>query len=113
MVSVMENRAARAELLTDSSELRREVELAIRTPVIDVHTHVFPPEFPGLFLYGIDELLTYHYLIAETFRSTNLSHACFWKMTKAERADLVWKTLFVENTPLSEATRGIVFVLEL
>ena len=64
MVSVMENRAARAELLTDSSELRREVELAIRTPVIDVHTHVFPPEFDGLFLHGIDDLLTYHYLIA-------------------------------------------------
>ena len=113
VIDLIENRVGQAELLTDSLELRRQVELvAATTPVIDVHTHVFPPEFPGLFLYGIDELLTYHYLIAETFRSTNLSHACFWKMTKAERADLVWKTLFVENTPLSEATRGIVFVLE-
>jgi len=112
MVSVMENRAARAELLTDSSELRREVELAIRTPVIDVHTHVFPPEFDGLFLHGIDDLLTYHYLIAETFRSTDLLHARFWGMTKVERADLVWQTLFVENTPLSEAARGIVSILD-
>jgi hypothetical protein len=33
-------------------------------------------------------------------------------MNKAERADLVWKTLFVDNTPLSEATRGIVTLLE-
>src|SRR5438552_7922824 len=113
VIDLSENRIGQAELLTDSLELRRQVELvAATTPVIDVHTHVFPPEFPGLFLYGIDELLTYHDRIAETFRSTNLSHACFWKMTKAERADLVWKTLFVENTPLSEATRGIVFVLE-
>ncbi len=112
MVSVMENRAARAELLTDSSELRREVELAIRTPVIDVHTHVFPPEFDGLFLHGIDDLLTYHYLIAETFRSTDLLPARFWGMTKVERADLVWQTLFVENTPLSEAARGIVSILD-
>jgi len=112
MVSLMENRAARAELLTDISELRREVELAVRTPVIDVHTHVFPPEFDGLFLHGIDELLTYHYLIAETFRSTDLSHARFWEMTRAERADLVWQTLFVENTPLSEAARGIVSILD-
>src|SRR5437762_6638364 len=112
MVSVMENRAARADLLTDSSELRREFDLAIRTPVIDVHTHVFPPEFDGLFLHGIDDLLTYHYLIAETFRSTDLLHARFWGMTKVERADLVWQTLFVENTPLSEAARGIVSILD-
>ncbi len=112
MVSLMENRAARAELLMDSSELRREVELAVGTPVIDVHTHIFPPEFDGLFLHGIDDLLTYHYLIAETFRSTDLSHARFWGMTKAERADLVWQTLFVENTPLSEAARGIVSILD-
>jgi hypothetical protein len=34
------------------------------------------------FLYGIDELLTYHYLIAETFRSTDLSHERFWATTK-------------------------------
>src|ERR1700704_2297801 len=112
MVSLMENRTARGELLTDISELRREVELAVRTPVIDIHTHVFPPEFDGLFLHGIDDLLTYHYLIAETFRSTDLSHARFWGMTKAKRADLVWQTLFVENTPLSEAARGIVSILD-
>jgi len=65
-----------------------------------------------LFLHGIDDLLTYHYLIAETFRSTDLSHARFWGMTKVERADLVWQTLFVENTPLSEAARGIVSILD-
>ena len=112
MIRLMEDRVAQAELLTDRAELRRQVELVVRTtPVIDIHTHVFPPEFDGMFLYGIDDLVTYHYLIAETFRSTDVSHARFWGMTKAERADLVWQTLFVENTPLSEAACGIVSVL--
>jgi hypothetical protein len=101
------------ELLTDIQDLRREVEKIVQTtPVFDVHTHVFPPEFGAMCLSGIDDLLTYHYLIAETFRSSDVSYACFWKMNKAERADLVWKTLFVDNTPLSEAARGIISILE-
>ena len=100
-------------LLTDSEELRREVDHAVMSVrVIDVHTHVFPPEFGAMCLSGIDDLLTYHYLIAEMFHSANVSYAAFWKMNKAERADLVWQTLFVDNTPLSEATRGIVSILE-
>src|SRR6185369_15788661 len=49
---------------------------------------------------------TYHYLTAETFRSTKVSIEQFWRMSKTEQADLVWKTLFVENTPTSEAARG-------
>ncbi len=58
------------ELLTDTEELRAQVELVVNsTPVMDVHTHLFPPEFNELCLFGIDELLTYHYLTAETFRS--------------------------------------------
>jgi len=109
----MEDRVSQAELLTDRAELRRQVELVVRTsPVIDIHTHVFSPEFDGMFLHGIDDLITYHYLIDETFRSTDLPHARFWKMSKPERADLIWRTLFVENTPLSEAARGVVSVLE-
>jgi len=106
MSSATEDRISQAKLLTQSSELRQEVEsIVTTTPVIDVHTHVFPPEFGAMCLSGIDDLLTYHYLVAETFRSTEVSPAYFWKMNKAERADLVWKTLFVDNTPLSEATR--------
>ena len=37
------------------------------TPVIDLHTHLFPESHGDLNLHGIDELLTYHYLIAEYF----------------------------------------------
>jgi hypothetical protein len=111
-ISETESIVAQTGLLRDSTELWREVEVAVNaTPAFDVHTHVFPSGFEGLFRFGIDELLTYHYLIAETFRSTDVTPQRFWQMTKVEQADLVWNTLFVENTPLSEATRGIVTVL--
>ena len=113
MIRVIDNRVTAAELLTEVRELRQQVSLVVNTtPVIDVHTHVFPPEFQSMCLFGIDDLLTYHYLIAEIFRSTRISYACFWRMSKAERAELIWKTLFVENTPLSEACRGIISVLD-
>lgn len=113
MISVMETRLAPADLITDAAELRQRIDLVVRaTPVFDVHTHVFPPEFGPMCLSGIDDLLTYHYLIAETFRLSKVSPAFFWKLSKTERADLVWKTLFVDNSPISEATRGIVYVLD-
>jgi hypothetical protein len=108
-----ENHIASAELFADTAELRRHVRLAVSTaPVIDIHTHLFPPEFDSLFLQGIDDLLNYHYLVAEFFRSTHLSHAAFWKLSKTERADRVWRLMFLENTPLSEAACGIVSILQ-
>ena len=102
-----------SELLTDREELRAEVELVVNAaPVMDVHTHLFPPEFNELCLFGIDELLTYHYLTAETFRSARVPYNQFWSMSKTAQADLVWKTLFVDNTPTSEAAQGIISVLD-
>ena len=113
MIRVIDNRVTSADLLTDANELRRQVSLVVdETAVIDVHTHIYPTEFQSMCLFGIDDLLTYHYLIAEIFRSTKISYAAFWKMSKAERAELIWKTLFVENTPISEAARGIISVLD-
>jgi hypothetical protein len=113
MIGLVENRAAQAELLTDRLQLKHQIEVIVgTTPVIDVHTHIFPPQFDDMFMHGIDDLVTYHYLIAETFRSTDISPASFWAMAKKERADLVWRALFVENTPLSEAARGIVSILD-
>ena len=96
-------------------------------PIIDLHTHLYTPAFGtpvanatgkidprGLMLWGVDELVTYHYLVAEVFRvvpATKLSYEQFWKMSKAEQADHVWKWLFVERTPVSEACRGVVTTL--
>lgn len=113
MVTSTESRTNVYGLLTDPEELRAEVELVVNsTPVMDVHTHLFPSEFNELCLFGIDELLTYHYLVAEMFRSTKTTHDQFWLMSKTEQADLVWKTLFVDNTPTSEAAQGIISVLD-
>jgi hypothetical protein len=62
----------------------------------------------SLGLWGIDELLTYHYLEAELFRYSAITPAAYWALSKPQQADLIWKTLFVENPPLSESTRGVV-----
>ena len=79
--------------------------------IYDIHTHLFSPPFGELLLWGIDELLTYHYLIAELFRKSDITYDHFWHMTKTEQADLIWKTLFIENSPISEACRGVVTTL--
>jgi hypothetical protein len=113
MVTSTESRTKFYGLLTDTEELRAEVELVVNsTPVVDVHTHLFPSEFNELCLFGIDELLTYHYLVAEAFRSARITPEKFWSLSKTAQADLVWKTLFVDNTPTSEAAQGIISVLD-
>ena len=101
-------------------------------PVTDLHTHTYPPNFgatqytdagasnpdSGLLLWGIDELVTYHYLIAEVYRavpahgSDGLPYEKFWAMPKPDQADHIWKHLFVERTPISEACRGVLTCLQ-
>ena len=95
-----------------SETLRQEVEDFVNgTPVLDIHTHLYPPSFDRMYLAGIDELVTYHYLIAELFRSSSFRPADFWVMSKTQQADAIWDALFVRNTPISEATRGVVCVM--
>lgn len=102
-----------SQLLSNTTELRAQVDLIVNSaPVADAHTHLFPPEFNELCLWGIDELLTYHYLTAEALRSARVTYEQFWAMSKKDQADLVWKTLFVDNTPTSEAAQGIISVLD-
>ena len=119
---------AMTDLLT-----RDQVELAVSSaiqaqPVVDMHTHLYSPAFGtpvpnatgttdpgGMLLWGIDELVTYHYLVAEVFRvvpATVLPYERFWRMTKAEQADHIWKHLFVERSPISEACRGVLTTLQ-
>src|SRR5581483_5799593 len=63
-------------------------------------------------LWGIDELVTYHYLEAELFRSSDITLEQYWKFSKREQADAIWQALFVDNAPVSESTRGVVAVLK-
>jgi hypothetical protein len=81
------------------------------TPVTDIHTHLYDPALSGLLLYGIDDLLTYHYLVAEAFRVHQVPYDRFWIMSKTEQADLVWNTLFLERSPISEACQGVLTTL--
>jgi hypothetical protein len=87
-------------------------ETVKNTPVTDIHTHLFAESFGELLLWGVDELLTYHYLIAESLRyHPEMPYDDFWAMNKREQADFIWKTLFIDHTPYSEACRGVVTVL--
>jgi hypothetical protein len=95
------------------------IETAVRraldmSSIIDIHTHLYPPQFGELLLWGIDELLTYHYLVAEFFRSAGdeIDYDRFWSMPKSEQADLIWEHLFIRRTPISEACRGVVTCLK-
>ncbi len=104
-----------------AERVRRTVDAE---PVVDIHTHLYAPAFgatprePGeaepLLLWGIDELLAYHYFVDELFRVLDpgaLSPRAFWALPVAQRADLVWEHLFVRRPPVSEACVGVISVL--
>ena len=82
-------------LETRHSKIEETVESVVfRTPVVDVHTHIYDAGFGGLLLWGIDELLTYHYLIAEVMRVAPMPCDRYWNLSKTEQADYIWKQLF-------------------
>lgn len=116
-----------------SPELAESLDGTVRRaifeqPVWDFHTHLYPPSFGtplggsggqgdqrGLMLWGIDELLTYHYLVAEVFRVApprRVPYDQFWGMSKSEQADHIWRHLFLERSPISEACRGVLTTLQ-
>ena len=96
-----------------ANELPKVVtELVREARVADVHTHLYPPKRKELLLRGIDDLLTYHYLLVETLRYGKIKPNDFFTLSKEEQADEVWKTLFVEHSPVSEACRGVLTVLK-
>lgn len=119
-----------SKALTTRASIQKTVSKALASqPIVDMHTHLYPPTFGtpdpnksgktdpnGLLLWGLDELLTYHYLVAEVYRivpATKLPYEDFWKMSKTAQADHIWKHLFVERTPISEACRGVLTCLQM
>ena len=98
---------------TTADAVRRIVAREVaEARVVDMHTHLYDARFGGLLLWGVDELLTYHYLVAELFRARpDLTYEGFWKLPKRVQADLVWGELFVKRSPVSEACRGVVTCL--
>ena len=103
--------------MTDFADVA-SLEAAVRQAVADVtitdvHTHLFSPAHGNLLLWGVDELLTYHYLVAELFTVAprELTAEAFWQMPKTAQADLVWEHVFIRHGALSEAARGAVTTL--
>lgn len=98
----------RTDLAALESTVRRIVD---STPIQDIHTHLYDPAFGELLLWGIDDLLVYHYLVAEAFRYLDMPYAKFFSLAKSEQADLIWKQLFIEHSPISESCRGVLTTL--
>src|ERR1041385_6114345 len=92
---------------------RQIEEIVLSTPVVDIHTHLYDAAFKDLLLWGIDDLLVYHYLVAETFRHTDLPYDKFWTLSKIAQADLIWNNLFLQHSPISEACCGVLTTLHL
>jgi hypothetical protein len=100
-------------MIKNRDDLKKAVDTAVKNVrITDVHTHLFTNDFSGFLLWGVDELVTYHYLIAEVMRFTDIPYEKYWNMTKKEQADFIWDTLFIKNTPYSEACRGVLTTLE-
>lgn len=98
--------------MNSASELGSRVQRILdATPVHDIHTHLYDPSFRSLLLWGLDEQLVYHYLVSESFRQMDLPYDRFWSATRAEQAEFVWKALFVDHSPVSEACRGVLTTL--
>ena len=76
-------------------------------PITDVHTHLYAPCFGELLRAELDETVCYHYLVEETVLETRMDPAAFWALDSRRRADLVWKTLFVDRVPVSESCKVI------
>ena len=92
---------------------RRVEKIVANTPVFDIHTHLYDPAFKELLLWGIDELLVYHYLVAEAFRCLEVPYEQFWALPRTRQTELIWNALFVQHSPLSEACRGVLTTLKL
>jgi len=77
-----------------AAQARRVERIVANTPVFDIHTHLYDPAFKDLLLWGIDELLVYHYLVAEAFRYLDVPYEQFWTLSRARQAELIWNAWF-------------------
>ncbi|RHY33953.1 hypothetical protein DYB32_001265 [Aphanomyces invadans] len=100
--------------LADEAAIIQHVAYAVDNAwVIDVHTHLFPPSHGSLMLWGIDALLTYHYLVAEYLMTAPVMPEMFMTWSTARQADAIWQHLFIDRSPLSEGCQGVITTLHL
>ena len=96
-----------------NQELSNTLEDVINnTKIFDIHTHLFPSAFKSHSLSGFINLLNYHYLIAELLTNANISAEKFYSLDDVNKAKLIWEELFQNRTPISEACKGVLTVLQ-
>ncbi|HLO97864.1 MAG TPA: hypothetical protein VK171_04645, partial [Fimbriimonas sp.] len=96
----------------NGSNFQRTLKAIQSQPVVDLHTHLFASNFTSHCLWGVDELLGYHYLTAEFLRARpEITPETFYSWPQIKRSDEIWSTLFVDRAPVSEATAGVATVL--
>lgn len=99
--------------ISNIPDLKSVISTAVqKTPTLDMHTHCFSPRFENLLLFGPDELITYHYLVAEVLRQNPVPYLTFWNMSKQQQADFIWENLFIKHSPISESCRGVLTVFK-
>ena len=104
--------------ISNLDELARVVRATIdRQPITDMHTHLYSPNMrdaqgKGLLLWGVDALLTYHYLVAEVMRWSDVAPDTFFDWPIEQQSALIWQKLFIEHSPVSEAERGVLTSLK-
>lgn len=101
--------------------------VAHETPAADVRTFLKPPAVGAdrVPASGVDHLLTSPAILVEFFRrrppaagdgtaDIETTHEAYVKsLTQPELADIVWRQLFVDNPPISEACRTVLTTLGL
>lgn len=93
-------------------DIKGLVEVAVEgSPILDMHTHLFPPQHKGFYLQGLEACFNYHYLVAEVLTVTKRAPAEFYSLSSPERARFVWDELFVKRSPMSEACQGVLTLL--
>ena len=94
-------------------ELARVVHEVVKAqPITDMHTHLYSPNMGDLLLWGVDSLLTYHYLVAEVMRWSDIPPDTFYDWPVEQQAAHIWQKLFVEHSPVSEAEYGVLTSLQ-
>ena len=97
----------------NNNELSDTLAKAINnSKIFDIHTHLFPSSFKSYALFGLVNLLNYHYLIAELLTNVNISADKFYSLDEKNKAKLIWEELFQNRTPISEACKGVLTVLK-
>ena len=99
--------------ISNLDELTRVVqEVVQKQPITDMHTHLYSPNMGNLLLWGVDALLTYHYLVAEVMRWSDVPPDTFYAWPVEKQSAYIWQTLFIEHSPVSEAERGVLTSLK-